>query len=130
MFELNLRDEDVIMRLKVKRLIKKKDMISNFIGNLLTAAGGDIADKVYLTLTKDSLYLEYIGHGEIGYVEEIRRIDKLSLEDIKEFLIIVKDDEEVIKIATKNKEFSFIRDNLNKDNLALAMGKVIKGGQL
>ena len=125
MFKLNLQDEDILMKITARKLVNKKDVVSNFIGNLLTGAGGDIADKVYLILTNDTLYLEYKGHAAIGYAEETRCLEELPLKELKEFSITANKNEELIEIKTDKKDFIFVRDNINEDNLALAMSKVI-----
>lgn len=125
MFDLNLKDEDILMKITATKLVTKKDIVANFVGNLLTRAGGDIADKVYLILTENTLYLEYKGHAAIGYAEETRGFDEILLSDLKGFLVTSNKNEELIEIQTTKKDFSFIRDNTNEDNLALAMSKVI-----
>ena len=111
------------------KFINNKDVITNFLGNLLTRAGGDIADKVNIILTNDTLYLEYIGHATIGYAEEVRDLEKIALKDLKGFSVISNENEELIKIKTLKKELIFIRNNSHNDNLALAMSKVIKDFQ-
>lgn len=123
--ELKLKDEDIIMKLKVSKPVTTKDMVSNFIGNLLVA-GGDIANNIILVLTKDSLYLAAIGHVAIGYAEEVRSVDKISLSDIDDFKVSTKDSHEIIEMITKKGTISFTRDNSKGDNLALALSKVIK----
>lgn len=125
MFKLNLKDENILMKITVKKIVTKKDVVTNFVGNLLTAAGGDIADKVHLILTKDVLYLEYIGHTSIGYVEETRKIEKILLSDLKNFTVISKKNEELIEINTNNDKFLFVRDNTSGNGLCLAMSKLI-----
>ena len=125
MFKLSLKDEDILVKITVRKPVTNKEVVNNFIGNILTGAGGDIADKVYLILTNDTLYLEYKGHAAIGYAEEIRNVDNISLSDLKEFLVTSNKNEELIEIKTSRKDFLFIRDNTNEDNLALAMSKVI-----
>jgi hypothetical protein len=125
MFKLNLKDENILMKITVKKIVTKKDVVTNFVGNLLTAAGGDIADKVHLILTKDVLYLEYIGHTSIGYVEETRKIEKILLSDLKNFTVISKKNEELIEINTNNDKFLFVRDNTSGNGLGLAMSKLI-----
>ena len=125
MFKLNLKDEDVLMKIIVTKSVTTKDVITNFIGNILTRAGGDIADKVFLILTNDTLYLEYKGHAAIGYAEETREIDEILLKDLKEFLVTTNNNEELIEIKTEKNTFKFVRDNSKEDNLALAMYKVI-----
>lgn len=125
MFELNLKNEDILMRITAIKPINNKDIITNFVGNLLTSAGGDIANKVHLILSKDTLYLEYKGHTSIGYVEETRNIDNIPLSNIKEFLVTSDKKEELIEIKTDKKDFLFIRDNSNDDGLALSMSKAI-----
>ena len=117
MFKLSLKDEDILVKITVRKPVTNKEVVNNFIGNILTGAGGDIADKVYLILTNDTLYLEY--------AEEIRNVDNISLSDLKEFLVTSNKNEELIEIKTSRKDFLFIRDNTNEDNLALAMSKVI-----
>ena len=129
MFKLSLKDEDILVKITVRKPVTNKEVVNNFIGNILTGAGGDIADKVYLILTNDTLYLEYKGHAAIGYAEEIRNVDNISLSDLKEFLVTSNKNEELIEIKTSRKDFLFIRDNTNEDNLALAMSKVIKDFQ-
>ena len=113
------------MKLKVSKPVTTKDMVSNFIGNLLVA-GGDIANNIILVLTKDSLYLAAIGHVAIGYAEEVRSVDKISLSDIDDFKVSTKDSHEIIEMITKKGTISFTRDNSKGDNLALALSKVIK----
>ena len=66
MFKLSLKDEDILMKIIVKKIVTKKDVVTNFVGNLLTSAGGDVADTVYLILTKDILYLEYRDMRQLG----------------------------------------------------------------
>ena len=129
MFKLNLNSEDILMKITVAKVINNKDVITNFLGNLLTRAGGDIADKVNIILTNDTLYLEYIGHAAIGYAEEVRDLEKIALKELKGFSVISNENEELIKIKTLKKEFIFIRNNSHNDNLALAMSKVIKDFQ-
>lgn len=126
MFKLALKDEDIVMKITAIRSVTTKDVVANFVGNLITRAGGDIADVVHLILTKDSIYLEYIGHAAIGYAEETRKIDRIYLGEIKEFSVVSSGNEELIKITTTNKELSFSRDNSKKDDLAVTMEKVIK----
>ena len=125
MFNLNLKNEDILMEITVIKPVTKKDIIANFVGNLLTEAGGDIANKVSLILSKNSLYLEYKGHATIGYAEETRNLDKILLTDLKEFLVTSNKNEELVEIKTDKKDFFFVRDNSNDDSLALAMSKLI-----
>lgn len=125
MFKLNLNEEEILMKITVMKPVTNKDVAMNFIGNLITRAGGDVAYKINLILTKDALYLEHIGHASLGYAEETRKIDQIPFKDLKEFLVTTKDEEEKIKITTTTKEFNFFRDNSNKDNLALTMAKVV-----
>ncbi|WP_195987592.1 hypothetical protein [Clostridium sp. D53t1_180928_C8] len=125
MFNLNLKDEDILMKITAKKIVTKKDVVANFVGNLLTAAGGDVADKVCLILTKDILYLEYKGHTSIGYVEETRNVEKILLSDLKEFLVTYNKNEELIEVKTDKESFLFIKDNTNEKCLALAMSKLI-----
>lgn len=126
MFKLSLRDEDIVMKIRVTKPISNKDVVSNFIGNILTPAGGDIANTINMILTKDAIYLEAKGHVSLGYGEEIRNVDKIYLKDIKEFLVTAKENEEIITLITSKKELSFVRDNSKKDSLALALASVIK----
>lgn len=125
MFSVNLNDDDILMKINASKSISKKDVLMNFVGNLLTAAGGDIANKVWLILTNDTLYLEYKGHAAIGYAEETRDLDTIPLKELKEFLVTSNKNEELIKITTNQKKFVFIRNNDRGDSLALAMSKVI-----
>lgn len=125
MFSVNLNDDDILMKINASKSISKKDVLMNFVGNLLTAAGGDIANKVWLILTNDTLYLEYKGHAAIGYAEETRDLDTILLKELKEFLVTSNKNEELIKITTNQKKFVFIRNNDRGDSLALAMSKVI-----
>lgn len=125
MFNLNLKNEDILMKITVIKPVTKKDVITNFVGNLITSAGGDIANKVSLILSKDTLYLEYTGHAAIGYAEETRNLDKILLSDLKAFLVTSDKNEELIEIKTDKKDFLFVRDNSNDDSLALAMSKLI-----
>ena len=126
MFNSNLKDKEIVMKITAVRPVTKKDVVANFIGNLLTRAGGDIADKVYIILTEDTLYLEYIGHAAIGYGEEIRDIEEIPLSDLKDFSVKGDKNEELIEVKTIKKDFLFMRDNTREDNLALAMSKVIR----
>ena len=126
MFNSNLKDKEIVMKITAVRPVTKKDVVANFVGNLLTRAGGDIADKVYIILTEDTLYLEYRGHTAIGYGEEIRGIEEIPLSDLKDFSVKGDKNEELIEVKTIRKDFLFMRDNTREDNLALAMSKVIR----
>lgn len=129
MFKLNLNSEDIVMKITVTKVINNNDVVTNFIGNLLTRSGGDIADKVNIILTNNTLYLEYIGNAAIGYAEEVRDLEKIALKDLKGFSVISNENEELIKIKTLKKELVFIRNNSNNDSLAFSMSKVIKDFQ-
>ncbi|WP_426350196.1 hypothetical protein ACPWSR_02880 [Alloiococcus sp. CFN-8] len=126
MFDLNLKDEEVVMRITARKIVTTKEAVANFVGNILTRAGGDVADKINLILTRDSIYLEYKGHAAIGYGEETRDIDCIPLHEIKDFSVEAKEEEELITITTNTKEFFFIRNNSNENSLAQAMARVIK----
>lgn len=126
MFNLNLREEDIIMKSTVMKQVSNKDVAINFISNLVTRAGGDVAYKVNLIATKDSLYLEHVGHASLGYAEETREVDHIPFKDLKEFSVTNKDNNEELKIVTTNKEFNLFRDNTKGDNLALTMAKVLE----
>lgn len=126
MFKLNLNEEEILMKITAMKSVSNKDVAMNFIGNLITRAGGDVAYKVHLILTRDSLYLEHIGHASLGYAEETREIDQILFKDLREFSVSNKDDEELIKIVTTNKEFNFVRDNSKGENLGETMQNVIK----
>ena len=126
MFDLKLKEEEIVMRITARKIVTTKEVVANFVGNLLTRAGGDVADKVNIILTKDSIYLEYKGHAAIGYGEETRDIDCIPLYDIKGFSVEAKEEEELITITTNGKEFLFIRNNSNKNSLAQAMAGVMK----
>lgn len=126
MFKMNLKEEDIVMEIVATRLIENKEVIANIVGNMLTPAGGDIADKVKLILTKDTLHMAYIGHGSIGYAEEIRNMEEVKLGDIKAFDVTSADLEERIQIETEKGNYTFIRKDPNQDNIALAMAKIIK----
>ena len=125
MFNLNLKNEDILMKITVIKPVTKKDIIINLVGNIIMGPNGDIANKVSLILSKDTLYLEYKGHAAIGYAEETRNVDKILLSDLKAFLVTSNKNEELIEIKTDKKDFFFVRDNSNDDNLALAMSKLI-----
>lgn len=125
MFKLDIDDKDIIMEVVAETPVTKKDIITNFVGNLLTRAGGDIGAVVKLILTKEYLYLQYIGHAAIGYGEETRNIEKLPLSDIKLFQVSKKDSEEMIRIETEIKDYILLRDNSHEDDLALAMSKIM-----
>ena len=126
MFDLNLKEEDIIMKITASKLVTTKDVVANFLGNLLTRAGGDVADKVNLILTQDSIYIEYKGHAAIGYGEETRDVHCIPLYDIKDFSVEAKEEEELITITTNTNEFFFIRSNSNKNYLAQAMASTIR----
>ena len=125
MFNLNLKNEDILMKITVIKPVTKKDIIINLVGNIIMGPNGDIANKVSLILSKDTLYLEYKGHAAIGYAEETRNVDKILLSDLKAFLVTSNKNEELIEIKTDKKDFFFVRDNSNDDSLALAMSKLI-----
>ena len=125
MFNLNLKNEDILMKITVIKQVTKKDIIINLVGNIIMGPNGDIANKVSLILSKDTLYLEYKGHAAIGYAEETRNVDKILLSDLKAFLVTSNKNEELIEIKTDKKDFLFVRDNSNDDSLALAMSKLI-----
>ncbi|WP_300263074.1 hypothetical protein [Clostridium sp.] len=126
MFKLNLKEEEILMKITVMKYVSNKDATINFIANLVTRAGGDVAYKVNLIATKDSLYLEHVGHASLGYAEETREINRIPFEDLKEFSVTTKDNNEEVKIVTNENEFNFFRDNLKGDNLALTMAKVVE----
>ncbi|ELC8453153.1 hypothetical protein QYB49_001413 [Clostridium perfringens] len=126
MFKLNLKEEDILMKITVMKQVSNKDAAINFISNLVTRAGGDVAYKVNLITTKDSLYLEHVGHASLGYAEETREVDHIPFKDLKEFSVTTKDENEEVKIVTANKEFNLFRDNSKDDNLALTMAKVVE----
>ncbi|MCS4585959.1 hypothetical protein FZ990_12040 [Clostridium perfringens] len=126
MFKLNLKEEDILMKITVMKQVSNKDATINFVSNLVTGAGGDVAYKVNLIVTKDSLYLEHVGHASLGYAEETREVDQIPFEDLKEFSVTTKDENEEVKIVTANKEFNLFRDNSKGDNLALTMAKVVE----
>ena len=123
MFKLNLKEEDILMKITVMKQVSNKDAAMNFISNLVT---GDVAYKVNLIVTKDSLYLEHVGHASLGYAEETREVDEIQFKDLKEFSVTTKDENEEVKIVTANKEFNLFRDNSKGDNLALTMAKVVE----
>ena len=124
MFKLNLKEEDILMKITVMKQVSNKDAAINFVSNLVTGAGGDVAYN--LIVTKDSLYLEHVGHASLGYAEETREVDQIPFEDLKEFSVTTKDENEEVKIVTANKEFNLFRDNSKGDNLALTMAKVVE----
>ncbi len=122
MNNLNLNSEEILCKIKVHKNISKKDIINNFIANILVI-GGDIANDIFLILTKDTLYIEYKGHVALGYAEETRNIDKIPLNDIKSFEVTSKDFDELITLTTSNTTINFIRNNNTKNNLALDFSK-------
>ncbi|CAG9341346.1 hypothetical protein [Clostridium perfringens] len=126
MFRLNLKEEDIIMKIAVMKKVSNKDVAINFISNLVTRAGGDVAYKINLIVTKDSLYLEHVGHASLGYAEETREVDHIPFKDLKEFSVTTKGENEEVKILTSNKEFNLFKDNSKGDNLASTMGKVVE----
>ncbi|MDO5516150.1 MAG: hypothetical protein Q4F66_01270 [Clostridium sp.] len=126
MFDLKLKDEEIVMKITARKPISNKEVFFNVVGNLLTGAGGDLADKVNLILTEKYLYLEYKGHASIGFAEETRDVVKLNLNEIAEFNVESNELKELIKIKADNKEFIFIRDDHNNDGLSIAMSKVIQ----
>ncbi|WP_124046301.1 hypothetical protein [Clostridium perfringens] len=126
MFKLNLKEEDILMKITVIKQVSNKDAAINFISNLVTGAGGDVAYKVNLIVTKDSLYLEHVGHASLGYAEETREVDEIQFKDLKEFSVTTNENNEEVKILTAHKEFNLFRDNSKGDNLALTMAKVVE----
>ena len=126
MFKLNLKEEDILMKVTVMKQVSNKDAAINFISNLVTGAGGDVAYKVNLIVTKDSLYLEHVGHASLGYAEETREVDEIQFKDLKEFSVTTNENNEEVKILTAHKEFNLFRDNSKGDNLALTMAKVVE----
>lgn len=126
MFKLNLKEEDILMKITVMKYVSNKDAAINFISNLVTGAGGDVAYKVNLIVTKDSLYLEHVGHASLGYAEETREVDEIQFKDLKEISVTTNENNEEVKILTAHKEFNLFRDNSKGDNLALTMAKVVE----
>ncbi|MDM0446648.1 hypothetical protein QTH04_06120 [Clostridium perfringens] len=126
MFRLNLKEEDIIMKIAVMKKVSNKDVAINFISNLVTRAGGDVAYKINLIVTKDSLYLEHVGHASLGYAEETREVDHIPFKDLKEFSVTTKGENEEVKILTSNKEFNLFKDNSKGHNLASTMVKVVE----
>ena len=126
MFKLNLKEEDILMKITVMKQVSNKDASINFISNVGTGAGGDGAYKGNLIVTKDSLYLEHVGHASLGYAEETREVDEIQFKDLKEFSVTTNENNEEVKILTAHKEFNLFRDNSKGDNLALTMAKVVE----
>lgn len=118
MEKLPIKEEEIVMKITVNKPIKTADVINNLIGNLLTQAGGDIADKIHMILTTDSIYLETVGHAAIGYAEETRSVNRIHLSDIKDFSVVDKENDELITIVTNKHELQFTRDNSKENNLA------------
>ena len=114
------------MKIAVMKTVSNKDVAINFISNLVTRAGGDVAYKINLIVTKDSLYLEHVGHASLGYAEETREVDHIPFKDLKEFSVTTKGENQEVKILTSNKEFNLFKDNSKGDNLASTMGKVVE----
>ena len=107
MFTLNLDRDEILMNIAVDYPIRLKDIIFNFIGNMFTFAGGDIASKVFLTLTKDVLYIRYIGRCTIGYANEVRNLVQIPLNELKEFSVEIVDGMENLHMGANKKEFHF-----------------------
>lgn len=122
----NLKEEDIIMKILVTKSISNNDVISNLIGNSLTPAGGDIANRVEITLTKDALYLQYKGHVSIGYAEEVRKESKINLRELIDFSVASKGNEELINIKSIDESLMFTRDNSINDCFGLTMSKIIE----
>lgn len=125
MFNLMIKEEDVVMKITARKPVSNIDIANNVIGNVITRAGGNIADKVNLILTNDILYLEYKGNTSVGYAEETRKIEELHLKTIKSFEVTPIEKEELINIITSKNSYTFIRNNTKNENLAFAMSRVI-----
>lgn len=124
MFDFKLKDEDILMKLTARRPVSHRDVFCNVFGNMVTRAGGDIALRVDLILTKESLYIHYIGHASIGFAKETREVVELKLEDILNFKVESDESREVIEIETEKRLYNFIIDT--NDGLALAMSRIIQ----
>lgn len=109
----------------MKKEVKNKDVVINFIANMLTSAGGDIADFVSLFLTRDRLVIQFRGHTQIGYGEETRLIDEYQLGDVEYFEVEKQGEVEYIKFGVKNKNYEFHRDNSDHSDLATAFTQEI-----
>ena len=125
MENFHVNSEEVLGKIKVSKDISKKDIRNNFIANLLVV-GGDIANDIFFTLTKDTLYIEHKGHVALGYAEETREIEEIPLSDVKSFEVICKGSEERITLRTAHATRNFIRDNRNHDNLAFLFSEKLK----
>lgn len=105
---------------------KIKNILSNTVVGVLGVAGGEPPTKFNIALTDKNLYIEAIGISAWGRLPESRYVEKIPLEKIKSFKVVDSSDKEFIEIITiKDKYYTFIRNNLNKDNLAEQMAKNI-----
>lgn len=128
MFDTRIIEKEIIEKITVRKPLSQKELSFDLAGNLLTGASEDesILEKVNLILTKEYLYLHYIKNTSSGNLEEISDIKRLSLEDIKEFLVKHNEIKEVITIKTNEETYNFVRDNHNQDNYASEMSHLIK----
>lgn len=105
---------------------KIKNILVTTVVGVLGVAGGEPPIKFNIALTDKNLYIEAIGISAWGRLPESRYVEKIPLEKIKSFKVVDSSDKEFIEIITiKDKYYTFIRNNLNKDNLAEQMAKNI-----
>lgn len=118
MFELKVKDEDIIMEVTANKELTKNEVDNKGVKSTLSETN---SKQISLILCVDTLHIVYKGQasGEIINSEEIK------IENMNDFLISEKEGQEIIQIKTENKDFMFIKDKSKGDNSALDMSKII-----
>ena len=123
--------KQILCIVKVHREIKKSNVVSNAIANVLAVGlggvGGRIVNDFTLTLTDKYLYIDTNGYSTWGGLPEINNEEIIPIKDIDCFNVEGKDNEIIITITTcvNKKKMTFICNNENEHEMAIKMSKLI-----
>jgi len=122
-----LNDEEILCSINSYKNVKAPSTIANFFTNLISGGvGGRVINDFKLILTPKNLYIQAIGHAVWGGLSEALYTDQIAREDIQSFEVETQRTKESITITTiDDKKMIFIRDNENKNYLALIMAMFI-----
>ena len=126
-----LNDEEVICSINSYKNIKTATKMGNVVTNILTGGiAGGVVNDFKLSLTPDNLYIQAIEYAVWGGLPEVLYTNKIQREDIKTFKVKNEENKEFITIIIVNdEELNFIRDNEQKNDLALIMASIISDGK-
>lgn len=122
-----LNNEEVICSINSYKSIKNATKMGNVVTNMLTGGiAGGVVNDFKLSLTPDNLYIQAIEYAAWGGLPEVLYTNKIPREDIKTFKVISEENKEFINIIVAgDEELNFIRDNEQKNDLALIMAEII-----